>query len=220
MTTRRRRLLAPILIAVMGLSLLVGLNLGQQRHTGLPWNSAPPSVQAVMWPEPRPLDGFLLTTHTGHSFGPQALQGRWSFVFFGYLGCPDICPSSLHAMREMDRILAERNWSKLERQFIFVSVDPEHDRPEAIAAYLDWYQSSFIGLTGTAAEIAALATPMAVKFEEHIDDTGYRSIDHSSSLMMIDPQGRVVGALPPPLLPERMVQQFEMLQEFMSSRSL
>jgi protein SCO1 len=219
MTTRRRRLLPPILLGVMGLSLLVGLNLGQQRHTGLLWNAAPPEVQAVLWPEPRPLDDFHLITHTGESFGPQALKGRWSFVFFGYLGCPDICPSSLHAMREMDRIMAERDSGKLERQFIFVSVDPAHDRPEAIAAYLDWYQAGFIGLAGTAAEIAALATPMAVKFEEHIDTTGYRSIDHTSSLMMIDPQGRVVGALPPPLLPERMVRQFERLHEFLSRRS-
>ncbi len=101
-----RRLLPPVLLALMGLSLLVGLGLGNKPPAGgLPWNSAPPEVQAVMWPEPRPLDVFELSTLEGESFKVSSLQGQWSFVFFGYLACPDICSSSLHAMRAMSRML-------------------------------------------------------------------------------------------------------------------
>jgi len=215
----RRRLLPPIVLGVMGLSLLVGLGLGNKPPSdGLPWNSAPPEVQAVLWPEPRPLSDFELTTLDGESFVPASLHGQWSFIFFGYLTCPDICPSSLHAMREMGRMLDDRQSSALERQFIFISVDPAHDKPEAIRTYLDWFDAGFLGLTGSDSQLATLARSMAVKFEEHIDADGYRSIDHSSSLMIIDPAGRVVGAIPPPLQPERMVTQFERLQDFMATR--
>ncbi|MFU8831826.1 MAG: SCO family protein [Wenzhouxiangella sp.] len=215
----RRRLLPPILLGVMGISLLAGLGLGNKPPAdGLPWNSAPPEVQAVLWPEPRPLDGFELTNTAGEPFLPAAFQGQWSFVFFGYLTCPDICPSSLHAMREMSRMLEQRQSTAIKREFIFVSVDPTHDRPDAIQEYLAWFDAGFIGLSGTEPQLQALARPMAVKFEEHIDDDGYRSIDHSSSLMIIDPAGRVVGAIPPPLQPERMVAQFERLHAFVTRR--
>jgi protein SCO1 len=218
----RNRLLPPILLGVMGLSLLVGLNLGQRSASGdgLPWNSAPPAVQAVMWPEPRALAGFSMLDQNRQPFGPAQFQGHWSFVFFGYLGCPDICPSSLHAMREFKRQLERRDPGAAGHQFIFVSVDPEHDRPEAIREYLAWYQADFIGLSGSSAQIDTLARHMAIKYEEHIDETGYRSIDHSSSLMIIDPSGRVVGALPPPLLPERMVEQFQQLATFMQRQGI
>jgi protein SCO1 len=166
------------------------------------------------------LPSFSMLDQHGQVFGPEQFRGQWSFVFFGYLACPDVCPSSLHAMREFKRMLDERGAGRDQRQFIFVSVDPEHDAPEVIADYVAWFDPEFIGLSGSGEQVDILARSMAIKYEEHIDETGYRSIDHSSSLMIIDPTGRVVGALPPPLVPERMVEQFEGLAGFINRRGI
>lgn len=212
-----RSLLWPLLLLVLSLGLLGGLWLGHQstNNTGdLPWNEAPPAVQAVMWPEPRDLGQFSLISGDGQPFGPEQLKGRWSFFFFGYMACPDVCPSSLHAMGLMREMLGAEATDDGKLQFVFVSVDPANDYPEAVGEYVTWYNDSFIGLTGLEDQVANLARRMAVRYEEYVDEnTGFRSIDHTSSLMIVDPEGRMVGALPPPLEPERMVRQFHLLRD-------
>lgn len=211
-----RSLLVPLLLLVLSLAFLGGLWLSQASTAargGLPWNHAPPQVQAVMWPEPRELGAFTLSDGDGQAFGRDQLHGRWSLFFFGYMGCPDVCPSSLHAMRLMGEMLARHAGDAHDVQFIFVSVDPARDTPEAVRDYVAWFDAGIIGLTGTEAELAELTRRMAVRYEEHVDDSGFRAIDHTSSLMVVDPDGRLVGALPPPLQPERMVQQFHLLRD-------
>lgn len=209
----RRIVLISILLAIMAGSTFAGLWLNRPTQADTSWGAAPPAVQAVMWPEPRPLAEFELHDQNGEPVGPDRLTDRWSLVFFGYLDCPDVCPTSLHAMREMRRHLAERDGGP--PRFVFVSVDPANDTPEDIADYLAWYDPEFIGLHGPAEQVARLADSMAVKYEEFVDDSGRRSIDHTSSLMIVDPKGRMVGALPPPLQPERMIEQFDRLKAYM-----
>lgn len=213
----RRRLLIPVLLAVMAGSLLLSIWMSQQQTGETTWGNAPPEVQAVMWPEPRPLSDFSLQTQHGESFGRESLEGQWNFLFFGYLECPDVCPTSLYAMREMREFLRQLDRDHDRHQYIFISVDPENDTPEEMREYLSWYDDDFIGLHGDEQEIAALAGSMAVKYEEFVDETGYRSIDHTSSVMIVDPEGRVVGALPPPLQPQRMAERFERLRGFLDS---
>ncbi len=215
----RRRLLVPTLLAIMASSLLAGIWLSQQQSGETTWGSAPPEVQAVMWPEPLPLDDFALETQHGEPFGPESLRGQWSFMFFGYLQCPDVCPNSLYAMREMRQFLEEHGSEEAEHQYIFVSVDPDNDTPELMREYLSWYDPDFIGLHGEGGQVEKLARAMAVKYQEFVDDNGYRSIDHTSSLMIIDPSGRAVGALPPPLQPQRMAEQFQRLRRFIPEHS-
>jgi len=212
----RRMIVVAGLIVVMTATLAAGLLVGRTPPAGTSWGAAPPAVQAVMWPEPRPLAAVTLSTHRGNTFTNGDLEGRWSLMFFGYLECPDVCPTSLHAMKSMRELLAARNRSD-DLQMLFVSVDPDHDQPTEMAQYLTWYDSGFVGLHGTQAEISRLADSMAVKFVEFVDDTGYRSIDHTSSVMIIDPQGRMVGALPPPLVPEQMVERFLGLRHYMEN---
>jgi len=217
--TTRRRLLIPSLLLVMAGSLLVGLWVSQQPTGRTAWGSAPPEVQAVMWPEPRPLAEFSLQTQHGETFDTDSLAGRWSFVFYGYLACPDVCPMSLHALRGMHDFLASRNAAD-DLQVIFVSLDPENDTPEEMKQYLGWYHEDFIGLHGPLEEIERMASPMAIKYAEHVDESGYRSIDHTASVMIIDPRSRVVGALPPPLEPQRMAERFQRLRGHLESNRI
>jgi protein SCO1 len=211
---RRRLALIVLLVTAIVASTWAGVRASRPAEGNTAWGRAPSEVRAVMWPEAQPLADFSLRTQHGAAFGPEALQGRWSFVVFGYLDCPDVCPIGLRALRGMRDRLADRSEGD-EYQFIFVSVDPENDSPGEIGEYLASHGGGFTGLHGPVAEIGKLAEAMAVKHREVADRSGGRSIDHTSSVMVIDPQGRLVGALPPPLRPEHMVEQFERLRAYL-----
>jgi len=179
------------------------------------WARAPATVQAVMWPEPRPLAAFELVAQDGRAFRRESLLGQWNFLFFGYTACPDVCPMSLQAMREMRRYLLESDPAAVDYRFILVSVDPANDRPEDLYTYLEWFGAGFTGLTGDRAELDRLARSLAVKYEVFEDEQGTRSIDHTSSVLVVDPEARMVGALPAPLRPTAMLGQFEALRAYL-----
>ncbi len=208
----RRKLAGPALLAVLG-ALVLGATLVARYQPGPApgWANAPPELRAILWPEPLPIGRFELTDQHGKPFGPAELQGRWTFLFFGYLQCPDVCPTAMHILRDYRRQLRESQ-PNLPHQVVFVSVDPAHDRPEQMGEYLGFFDAEFIGLSGSAEALAALAGPLAVKYYEVVDDHGRRSIDHTSSIMIVDPQGRVLGAFPPPQRPEQMLTRFAELR--------
>jgi len=109
--------------------------------------SIPLPLLSTLRPEPLPLENFSLTDQHGQPFTLDRLTGKWSFVFFGYTSCPDICPTTLHEMtRIADMLAAENNDAAL--QFIFVSVDPERDSVALMKDYMDYFNPAFIGLTG------------------------------------------------------------------------
>lgn len=183
---------------------------GHESSERLGWNSAPASLRDVLWPEPRAIAQFELVTQHGRPFTRDSFDGKWNFVFFGYLDCPDICPMSLGTMRQMRRLLIDRGQEKDFARFILVSVDSENDSPERMGNYLAQFDSEFIGLTGDQAMVDRLAESMAVHYRKR-SGSSFNAIDHTSSLMIIDPEGRAVGALQPPLVPERMAEKFRNL---------
>lgn len=211
-TTGRRFPAGPVLLIVLGLVVL-GISYAMRNVPGSTpgWANAPPELRAILWPEPLPVGDFQLLDQRERPFGPAQLQGRWTFLFFGYLQCPDVCPMAMQVLRDYRKALAASQ-PGLEHQVVFVSVDPEYDEPAQIAAYLDFFDPEFVGLSGPPDALAALAGPLAIKYVEFFDDRGRRSIDHTSSIMIIDPQGRVLGAFPPPQRPERMLEQFRALR--------
>jgi protein SCO1 len=208
----RRLPAGPLLLAVLG-AIVLGATL-VARHTPVTdpgWANAPPELRAILWPEPLPIADFQLLDQHERPFGPAQLQGRWTFLFFGYLQCPDVCPTAMQILRDYRKSLAAAH-PALAHQVVFVSVDPEYDRPAQIAAYLDFFDPEFVGLSGGPEALAALAGPLAIKYYEHFDDQGRRSIDHTSSIMIVDPEGRVLGAFPPPQRPAQMLAQFGALR--------
>jgi len=210
-----RRPLVGMAIVIMAGATLASVLLSRPAGPSGGWAQAPAMVQAVMWPEPRPLADFELTAQDGRIFRRESLLGQWNFLFFGYTACPDVCPISLQAMRGMHQILLDGEPAATNYRFILVSVDPANDRPEDLALYLDWFGPAFTGLTGEPAELDRLARSLSVKYEVFEDEGGGRSIDHTSSVLVVDPQARMVGALPAPLRPAAMARQFEALQAYL-----
>lgn len=158
---------------------------------GIAWWFTPPQFSGVIIQSPRVADNFTLTASTGDPIRLSDLQGKIVILFFGYTYCPDICPTTLADLALMAEELGPRRMQNV--QVVLVSVDPERDTPEQLAAYLRSHDERFLGMTGDVADIQRIATQFGIFFEKH-DDTGL--VDHSGSLTVIDRKGFVRMILP------------------------
>jgi len=115
--------------------------------------------------------------------------GKVVAVFFGYVQCPDFCPLTLQEFVEVKQLLGT-DGQRL--QVVFVTVDPERDTPEILKAYLASFDPGFIGLHGSAEEIAAVARDFKVYYQKVPGRMeGAYTVDHSAGSYMYDPAGRL-----------------------------
>lgn len=128
------------------------------------------------------------------------LTGHWSLLFFGYTHCPDVCPVTLGVTAQAKKIAAQNNLTF--PQVVFISVDPERDKIAMLAEYVQYFDKDFIGVTGEADRIKALTLQMSVVYmkmpTEDGNDVNDYLIDHSSSLLLLNPEGKLVAFLSPP----------------------
>jgi len=132
----------------------------------------------------RPAPALRLTDQDGRPFDLASLRGRPVLVYFGYSHCPDICPTTLADIRAALRLV------DVPVGVVFVTVDPARDDAAAMKQYVDYYQSGFIGLTGSAAEIAAAAEAWGVSYRklESTSAAGY-AMAHSTETYLLDAAG-------------------------------
>ncbi len=155
----------------------------------------------------KPLHLPALVTSSGARYAPERLKGHWTVVYFGYTSCPDVCPATLHTLSAVARRPAA-GVSAGATALLFVSVDPKHDTPARMNAYLKAYDGRIEGLTGTQEAVT--------RFSDAIG-AGFRGIgqqfDHSTSLFVLDPQGRVAGILLRPADPDRIAADLATLRQ-------
>ena len=130
-----------------------------------------------------------LADHTGQPRRLAEFKGKAVVIFFGYTQCPDVCPTTLSTMAEVLKLLGD-DGRKV--QVLFVTVDPERDTRELLAAYVPQFHPSFIGLSGDLATTAATAMEFKVFYQKQPggSPTTY-SVDHSANSYVYDPQGRL-----------------------------
>lgn len=177
----------------------------------------PAELQAVLWPQPRPTQTISLVDQHRDAFSEDRLKGHWSFVFFGYTHCPDICPTSMLTLKQVSNLLSDDREPDTPTQFVFVSVDPDRDTPEVLADYISYFDDDFVGATGTKAEIDRVTMQFGAGYAK---DSGPQSdrdtylISHTASYFLVDPRGRIVGAFPPPHDPGTIASQLKEIREF------
>jgi cytochrome oxidase Cu insertion factor (SCO1/SenC/PrrC family) len=135
---------------------------------------------------------FTLTDHTGRRVTDADFQSRYMLIFFGFTHCPDVCPTALQTMAAA----LEKLGPKAEKLVpLFITVDPERDTPEALASYVKSFHPRLIGLTGSAAEIAAAAKAYRAYYTRAVDEkssAGY-TMDHSTIVYLMAPGGAFVS---------------------------
>jgi protein SCO1/2 len=135
---------------------------------------------------------FALTGSNGAAVTEHTYQGKWLVIYFGYTFCPDICPTTMMELAQALQTLGPRAAGV---QAVFISVDPQRDKPDLLAEYLKSFDPRFVGLTGSSAQISAAAKSFNVFYERHDTDDGNYTYDHSSYLYLVDPGGKLVEAL-------------------------
>jgi protein SCO1/2 len=130
---------------------------------------------------------FKLTDHNGKTRTLADFKGKAVVIFFGYTHCPDFCPTTLAEMAEALRGLGDKS---AEVQVLFVSLDPERDTSQVLAQYVPAFHPSFLGLTGSREEIAAVAKEFKVVYQKQGGGQAY-TLDHSTGTYVYDSNGRL-----------------------------
>lgn len=128
-----------------------------------------------------------LTDQHGQVRTLDDFRGRVVMLYFGFVQCPDVCPTALaRAVEVMQRLGPDGT----RVQLLFVTVDPERDTPALLREYLAAFDPGFIGLTGTPEDIARAAQEFKVYYAKVLTGSGY-TMDHSAQTYLIDPAGRL-----------------------------
>jgi protein SCO1/2 len=135
---------------------------------------------------------FELTSHKGSTVSNATLAGRPYLVFFGFTHCPDICPTTL---LELTDLMAELGPSADRLTPLFVTVDPERDTQELLAAYMTGFDSRIVALRGSREETDAAVKAFAAYSRKVPLEGGGYTMDHTAGVILMDAEGRFSGTL-------------------------
>lgn len=156
--------------------------------------------------DPRPVPAFRLQGKEG-GFSNAQLLGRWTFFFFGYTHCPDVCPTALSLMKEVKAQLVAKGLAA--PQVVFVSVDPKRDTPELLGQYVPAFDPAFIGVSGSDEALAPLIKHFGIYYQRHEQESEHNyTVDHSAGIYLVDPQGHLKALYMPPQMADAMASSF------------
>ena len=131
---------------------------------------------------------FSLTDHNGKTRSLDDFKDKVVVVFFGYIFCPDVCPTT---MGELALVMKELGPDAARVQVLFITVDPERDTPELLAKYVPGFHPSFLGLYGDAEAIKRTAKDFKVFYQKQPMTGGGYTMDHSAGTYIYDTSGRL-----------------------------
>jgi protein SCO1/2 len=169
-------------------------------------------LTATLLPAGNELPDFALLDHDGAPVDRTVFVGQWDVVFFGFTNCPDICPATMTVLGQATRQLAAQGQDPLPR-VVLVSVDPERDTPEAMARYIGYFGDGNLGLTGELEEIAKLTGSLGVFFQKAATEDGNYGVDHSTVVLVIDPQARLKALFSAPHRVETLVHDLPLIMD-------
>jgi protein SCO1/2 len=194
----RRRNVRLTVVAVVAFMLVVVA--GFVHRIGQPRLMTTSEMQAnglYLLDPPRDPGDFDLATHRGTRFTPRSLEDQWTLIFFGFTHCPDICPTT---MAFLDRFVASLEGTEAQdTEVVMVSVDPERDTVEKLAAYVPYFNEDFTGVTGEFLDLFRFATALNTPFRKVPGQGEDYQVDHSANVVLINPRGDYHGFFKAPL---------------------
>ncbi len=175
-------IIAVVAIATGALVFQKSVNLAQPEH-------------ALYYQTPRAIKDFAMTDHQGQVFANEQLKGKWSWVFFGYTSCPDVCPTTL---QELNFYYDDLKAIDENVQVLLVSVDPMRDTVEKLSQYIAYFNAEFKALTADHSVLFSFARNLGLMYaisDEKRDDNYL--VDHSASIVLINPQGSISAIFKP-----------------------
>ena len=152
-----------------------------------------PALKAGVFEPPRMAPDFTLPSSTGADVTLSAHRGKVVLLGFGFTTCPAVCPVTLATLASARKALGAQ---AADVQVVYVTVDPERDDAKRMREYLGAFDPTFIGATGTEAQLAAVRREYGVSAEKVPKDDGNYLYAHSSFVYLIDRAGRLRALMP------------------------
>ena len=151
---------------------------------------------------------FSLLNPKGDEATESLFSEKWSLVFFGYTNCPDICPTTLAiAKSAIDKLAKEPVFHP---QVVFVTVDPERDTASHLDKYLNYFDPNFTGITGDVNQLSKWVSSLGISFQRHNEEnTIDYTVDHSATILLVDPENRIRGSFNTPLEVDTIVSDYQ-----------
>ncbi|HCL43847.1 MAG TPA: SCO family protein, partial [Pseudomonas sp.] len=190
------------IILLIALAAGLGLLAAQQVFAPKPPANAPATEAITLYPQPRELPDFNLAQSDGTRLIPGELKGHWTLVFLGFTFCPDVCPTTLAELAG-----AQNQWEalpdSLRPRVLFISVDPDRDSATRLGEYVHGFHKDTLAATADIPSLERFATSLGFVFQKvpgkHFDENPEDyTVEHSASLAVLDPQGRLAGLVRPP----------------------
>ena len=208
-----KRNLAILLAIALSITAFIGWRLGHKTVVQPPEEI----VDYLFW-QAKDLTDFKLVGANSKTLVLNDLKGKWSFIFFGYTHCPDVCPLTLGILGQAFTLLENNPAAFQEIQGVFISVDPKRDTPELAKEYASYFSSKFTGVTGDPAQLDALSRQMSALYTIHPKEPKESGdnylVSHNSTIFLVDPQGRLYGRFPPPQAPQEIAEVFIKIRMF------
>ncbi len=166
-------------------------------------HSVPSTAIATVIKPTKKLTSFNLIDQNGQQFTDKSLRGHWTLMFFGYTGCPDICPQMLGTIRDAWGMFHPQ---KIPARFAFINIEPAPIASEDLKQFVANYNENFIGLTGNKEEVTKLCSQLGV-FSQQLSNR----LEHTATLMLIDPQGSLAAIFTPPFTAQAISTDLELL---------
>ncbi|WP_456388041.1 SCO family protein [Profundibacter sp.] len=139
---------------------------------------------------------YMMEDTYGNLVKDDDFQGKFVLVYFGYMSCPDVCPTTLSTISETMQELGDMNE---ELAVLFVTVDPDRDTPEKLHEYLGFFDKRIIGLRGPKPYTDHMVKAFNARYEFYYpdpDDKTEYSVDHTASVAFVDPYGNLIKRFP------------------------
>jgi len=173
-----------------------------------------PGQVVTLFTDPKPLTAFALTDHKNRVFDLASLKGKWSFLFFGFTHCPDVCPTTLAVLARTHEEIVKSTVGAKDVQFVFISVDPSRDTARKLEQYVTYFDPTFLGVTGNNAQLRNLAGQLGAAYEVAITPgTDNYPVYHTAAVFLVDPRARYHAVFAPPLDAEAISKRFKVLRE-------
>lgn len=170
----------------------------------------PADFHGTVLSTPRKIAVPALSKDDGSILTGMDIQNHWTLVFFGYTHCPDICPTTLNVIAQAKKKSPD-NFPNV----LFVTVDPKRDTLDILGEYVKYFDPSFKGVTGDGKLIQALSLQMSsvyMRMPGSKNDENYL-MDHSSSILALNPEGQLVAFISPPHTPENILKALKSIRD-------
>ncbi|MDP3560017.1 MAG: SCO family protein [Legionellaceae bacterium] len=176
----------------------------------------PQDLYGTFLDKPRALPSFQAEGTNTKVFSSEQLKNHWTFLFFGFTNCPDVCPTTMHDLTKMMTILEQKHSDPLPQVVLF-SIDPNRDSIARLREYTHAFHTSFIGVRSNKNTLNLLTKTLGVAFNTvHLKNNQY-TLQHTQAVMLINPKGELVAFFTNPHQPEAMAKDYQSIISHYSS---